>query len=200
MALNHATLAATLLSALGLAAACPAQDRIDLRTRQGAETLRAQWRFAPARLVEITGKTPKGEPDPTYNIEPHAEKPDFDDSAWEAVDPTTLGERRGKNHISFGWYRVKVTLPEGVAGKKVTFVTTVDDYGEIWVDGKLPYKVGQFGGNVVAGFNAPNQVELADPQPGKTYSIAIFAINGPISVAPGNWLFLRDTYLEIAPK
>ena len=94
----------------------------------------------------------------------------------------------------------KVTLPPEADGKKVTFVTTVDDYGEVWVDGKLPRKVGQVGGSVVAGFNAPNRVELADAKAGKTYQIAVFGINGPISAEPGNYIFLRDTFLEIADK
>jgi hypothetical protein len=178
------------------AAAVPVQS-IDLQSAEGVAAVKGQWRFAPCRIVECEGKTPTGEPDRTFTVEPKAQAPDFDDSKWEAVDPTTLHKRRGKNHLSCGWYRIKVTLPEGVAGKKVTFTTRVDDYGEIWVDGELPYKVGQYGGNVVAGFNAPNLVELTDPQPGKTYSIAVFAINGPISVSPGNWLFLRDTKLEV---
>lgn len=173
---------------------------IDLGTAEGVAAVQAEWRFAPAQIVEIEGKTPTGQPDRTYTVEPHAEAIDYDVTKWELVDPTTLGQRRGKNHLSFGWYRTKVTLPEGVEGKTVTFTTRVDDYGEIWVDGKLPYKVGQYGGNVVAGFNAPNRVELPDPKPGKTYTIAVFAINGPISVSPGNWLFLRDTKLEIVDK
>ena len=35
---------------------------------------------------------------------------------------------------------------------------------------------------------------------GKTYQIAIFAINGPISVSPINRILLRETVLEIADK
>lgn len=176
----------------------PAPSRvIDLQTVEGVAAVKGQWRFAPCRIVAFEGKTPTGEPDPTFTVEPRAQAPDFDDSSWEAVDPTTLHKRRGKDHLSFGWYRIKVTLPDDLTGKSVTFTTRVDDYGEIWVDGELPYKVGQYGGNVVAGFNAPNRVELPEPRPGKTYSIAVFAINGPISVSPGNWLFLRDTRLEV---
>ena len=61
-------------------------------------------------------------------------------------------------------------------------------------------KEGQRGGNVVAGFNAPNVVELKDPKPGKTYQIAIFGINGPISVSPINRIFLREAALEIVDR
>ena len=117
-------------------------------------------------------------------------------------------------HKAFGPKRVlqgfTLDVPEGETmviigysgtGKSVAIKHIVGlldpDQGEVWVDGQLPYKVGQYGGNVVAGFNAPNLVELPDPQPGKTYTIAVFAINGPISVSPANWLFLRDTRLEV---
>ena len=90
--------------------------------------------------------------------------------------------------------------PEEASGKSVFFQTTVDDYGEVWVDGQLPRSLGKGGGAIVGGFNVPNRVELKDPKPGKVYQIAIFAINGPISAAPGNWLFLRDTFLELVDK
>lgn len=192
-------LAVLLLAILTVPAAeAVAQSRkIDLRTSEGVATVKGQWRYADCKVIEVDGKAADGSPNRTYNIVPRAEKPDFDDSAWQALEPTALKDARGGGQVCFGWYRVKVTLPDGVDGKKVEFVTTIDDYGEVWVDGKLPYKVGQNGGAIVAGFNAPNRVPLPDPRPGKTYSIAVFAINGPISVAPGNRLFLRDTYLEI---
>ena len=116
------------------------------------------------------------------------------------IDPTTLAKPRSTGQVCFCWYRIKVTLPEEADGKTVHFVTTVDDYGEVWVDGQLPRRVGQSGGAIVAGFNVPNRVELRDAKAGKTYQIAIFGINGPISAAPGNWIFLRDAYLIIGDK
>ena len=182
---------------VGLTAAADTK-KIDLRTTEGAQAVKAQWRYADAKIVPIHFKARDGQMKDSYDIQPHAEKPDFDDHEWETVDPTTLGRSRGPGKFCVGWYRVQVTLPEGVVGKTVSFVTTVDDYGEVWVDGKLPYKEGHSGGAIVAGFNCPNRVVLADPQPGKTYSIAIFAINGPISVVPINCLFLREAYLEIS--
>lgn len=198
--------AAVLILSLPHLAAQPsrAQDapprKIDLRTVEGAKEVQAEWRYAPATLVPITFKGQDGTMQTSLDISPHAEAPDFDDSAWEVIDPTTLVQRRGPGKVCFAWYRVKVTLPEGVEGKRVRFSTIVDDYGEVWVDGKLPYKAGQSGGAIVAGFNAPNVVELTDPKPGKTYHIAIFGINGPISVAPINRIFLGETFLEIAPR
>jgi gluconolactonase len=173
---------------------------IDLRTDDGVAAVKGQWRYQDVKIVEVEGKGPDGKPNKTYNIEPHAEKPGFDDGTWELVPPPTLAKPRGGGQVCFAWYRTKITLPLEVEGKKVFFVTTVDDYGEIWVDGQLPRKPGDTGGPVVAGFNVPNRVELKDPNPGKTYQIAIFGINGPISAAPGNRIFLGKTFLEITAK
>jgi hypothetical protein len=196
--------AATLVAALGLAAghAVAGTEKIDLRTADGVKAVGGQWRYADVKIVEVdgTGPPPEKKPVKTYNIEPKAFGADFDDSAWEVLDPTTLGKARSTGQICFCWYRIKVTLPKEADGKKVEFVTTVDDYGEVWVDGKLPRKVGQNGGAIVAGFNAPNRVELPEAKAGQTYQVAIFGINGPISAAPGNWIFLRDTYLEVSDK
>ena len=43
----------------------------------------------------------------------------------------------------------------------VVFEIVVDDYAEVWVDGKLPVALGQTGGPFVKGFNAPNRVVIA---------------------------------------
>ena len=91
---------------------------------------------------------------------------------------------RSTGQVCFCWYRIKITIPPEAEGKAVFFQTTVDDYGEIWVDGKLPRTPGKGGEAIVAGFNVPNRVELKDPKPGKVYQIAVFGINGPISAAP----------------
>ncbi len=174
-----------------------AGTKIDLRTKDGVAAIKGEWRYIDVKLVEVPTKTPDGKPTTTYNIEPKAFGPEFDDSKWELADPTTLKNPRGGGQVCFAWYRIKVTIPASAAGKKVFFQTTVDDYGEIWVDGKLPRQPGDVGGPIVAGFNTPNRVELKDPQPGKVYQIAIFGINGPISAAPGNRIFLGPTFLEL---
>jgi gluconolactonase len=174
--------------------------KIDLRKKDGVEAVKGTWRYSDVKIVEVPTKTADGKPTTTYNIEPKAFGPDFDDSKWEVIDPTTLGKSRGGGQVCFAWYRIKITIPEEAAGKAVFFQTVVDDYGEVWVDGKLPRKPGDSGGPVVAGFNTPNRVELKDPKPGKVYSIAVFGINGPISAAPGNRIFLGPTFLELVDK
>jgi hypothetical protein len=43
----------------------------------------------------------------------------------------------------------------------------------------------------------PNRVVLADKiSPGDRFEIAVFAINGPLSAAPANFLFVRDAKIE----
>lgn len=174
--------------------------KINLQTKAGADSVKGEWRYHDVRLIEVDGKGPDGKPNKTYNIEPKAFGAEFDDSKWEVIEPDTLKLPRSNGQICFCWYRIKITVPPEAAGKSVFFSTTVDDYGEIWVDGKLPRTPGKGGEAVVAGFNAPNRVELKDPKPGKVYQISVFAINGPISAAPSNWLFLNNTHLEIADK
>jgi hypothetical protein len=186
--------------ASGAGTALAQSKRIDLRTKDGVATVKGQWKYHDVKIVEVDGKGPDGKPNRTYNIEPRAEKPDFDDSQWEVITPETLKERRSTGQVCFCWYRIKLTIPPEAAGKAVFFQTTVDDYGEIWVDGRLPRTVGKGGEAVVAGFNVPNRVELKDAQPGRVYQIAIFGINGPISAAPSNWIFLRETFLELVDK
>src|SRR5215212_2487666 len=122
---------ATLITALGLVGrAGAAAEKIDLRTADGVRAVQGQWRYHEVKIVEVdgTGPPPEKKPVTTYNIEPKAFGADFDDSQWEVLDPTTLGKPRSTGQICFNWYRIQVTLPEGVDGKAVEFVTTVDDY------------------------------------------------------------------------
>lgn len=188
-----------LIAALGgLPARSPAGPKqIDLRTRAGVEAVKGQWRYVDVKLVDVDGKTLDGRPTPTFDIEPKASGTDFDDSKWERCEPESLGQRRGGGKVSFAWYRIRITIPEAARGKAVFFQTTVDDYGEVWVDGKLPHREGDSGGPVVAGFNKPNRLELKGAEPGRVFQLAIFAINGPVSAVPTNRIFLRETFLEL---
>ncbi len=185
------------LVALAASGAGAASKKIDLRTAEGAARVKGAWRYAPVKLVEVAATDPDGSPTPTYDYQPKATGPDFDDSTWHVIDPASLGRPRGGGKVCFAWYRIKVTIPAEAKGKRVFFQTTVDDYGEVWVDGELPREVGKTGEAIVAGFNAPNRVELKGAEPGKTYQIAVFGINGPISATPGNRIFLSDTFLDL---
>ena len=118
------------------------------------------------------------------------------------IDPTTLDARRGNGKVSFDWYRINVTLPERVAnvpvaGSTVSFEIVIDDYAEIWVNGNLSTVLGQSGGSVVKGWNAPNKVILThNAEPGQKFEIAVFGFNGPISRSPDNFIWVKSATLD----
>jgi gluconolactonase len=182
---------------------------VDLATPDGVALVQGQWRYADVRLVERTHRAPgadgqpTGAPVRTLDYEPHAGVAGFDDSQWPRVAPAQLAERRGSGRLCFGWYRIALTLPERVGevetrGTTAVFQTTLDDYAEVWVDGELPRAVGQRGGSVVAGWNAPNRVVVArGVEPGRRIELAIFAANGPLSDPPANFIWMREARLEL---
>ncbi len=191
-----------------LAPAARAQEgligKIDLMSSKGVEAVKGEWRYA----VVTTGVG-----DLKNEIEPKAHGP-FDDSAWEVLKPETLGKGRGVGGYCWCWYRIKVAIPDEVGGKKfdggpVWFQTIVDDYGEIWVDGKIDLAFGKSGRGAVSGFNTKNRVRLQkldkvngkkktrDAKPGDVFQIAVLGINSPLGNPPGNFIFLRNpTNLE----
>ena len=48
---------------------------------------------------------PSGKPNRTYDVEPHAEAADFDDSDWRELDPPDTMLRLGGGKVCFNWYR-----------------------------------------------------------------------------------------------
>ena len=62
--------------------------------------------------------------------------------------------------------------------------------------GSLPLVLGQPGGQLIKGFNAPNRVVLTkNAQPGQKIQLAVFGINGPLSNPPGNFIWVRSATL-----
>ncbi len=181
---------------------------VDLRTNEGAALVKAQWRYSDVKLVEVdhhapgSDLRPSGTPTRTHDISPHAGAADFDDSAWEGIEPAGLEARRSNGRLAFNWYRTRITLPERVArfdvtGSTVVFELVIDDYAEVWVDGKLPLVLGQTGGQLIKGFNAPNRVVLTrHARPGQQIQLAIFGVNGPVSNPPGNFIWIRSATLD----
>ncbi len=190
---------------------------VDLATREGAGLVGATWRVHDADLVTIDGRGPGPDLKPsgkklrTRDISPHAEVAGFDDSRWPAIDLAAvnanglppLEQRLGNGRVSFLWYRTTVTVPTRIGeldptGATLALEAVLDDYAEIWVDGKLPVGLGQPGGNVVKGFGAPNRVILGrDVRPGQRFQIAIFAMNGPISASPSNFIWVKSATLDV---
>jgi gluconolactonase len=181
---------------------------IDLRTREGVDLVRGEWRFRDAEIGRVDHRDvgadlkASGRPNRTDDFTPDARGPGFDDYSWDSVDPTDLETRRGHGRLSLGWYRIRVTLPEAIRGWAVRGSTVVvelvmDDYAEVWVNGRLPYMLGQNGGSVAAGWNAPNRVVLTeDAKPGDGYEIAVLGINGPLSTHPETYLWIRSATLD----
>jgi gluconolactonase len=181
---------------------------IDLRTADGARMVDARWRYSDTTIVETdfngpgADLRPSGKPIKTYDYVPKAGSADFDDSAWETIEPAALESRRSTGKLCFNWYRTTLTIPDKVAafetrGSTIVFEIVVDDYAEIWVNGQLPRVLGQTGGALVKGFNAPNRVVLTtDARPGQRIQLAILGVNGPLSDPPSNFIWVRSATLD----
>jgi gluconolactonase len=195
----------------GTSATVPAGEpvaSIDLASAGGVKLVKGQWRYSDTRIIEVDFKgpgadnQPTGGPVKTYDYTPHAGGAEFDDSGWETIEPSTLSNRRGNGRLSFNWYRIKLTVPERVGdfdptGSLAVFETSLDDYAEIWVDGELSRALGQSGGSVISGWNAPNRLIVGrNVQPGQQIQLAIFGANGPLSNPPTNFIWMR--YAKLA--
>jgi len=213
----HAAVAAVLLLSSAAFAGPITEDApavrpdvtIDLDSAEGLRIVRGAWRYSDVKVIEVEHREPgpdlkpSGAPIRTYDIVPQAGPAEFDDSAWETLDSGTLSRRRGHGRLSFNWYRLKFTVPERIGefdpnGATAVFEIVVDDYAEVWVDGRLPLVLGQTGGPLVRGYNAPNRVVVSDRlRPGVTHTIAVFGMNGPLSRPPGNFIWVRSATLEL---
>src|SRR5438034_5395059 len=181
---------------------------VDLAARDSVQLVKGQWRYHDVKIVDADSRAvgpdlkPSGDPIKTYDYAPYAGAADFDDAQGEAIDATTLDQRRSTAKVCFNWYRINVTIPEKVgnfetAGSTVAFEIVIDDYAEVWVNGKMPRVLGQPGGPVIKGFNAPNRVIITrDAQPGQHIQLAVFGINGPISYSPQNFIWIKSATLD----
>ena len=217
-ALLTAILALGLLRAEGQSIQDPPFGRpdavVDLASRDGIGLIKGQWRYHDVTIVDADSRAvgpdlkPSGAPSKTYDYEPHAGVAEFDDSQWDVIDAETLDQRRATAKVCFNWYRLNVTIPEKVGGfsatgSTVAFEIVIDDYAEVWVNGNMPRVLGQPGGPVIKGFNAPNRVILTrNAQPGQRIQLAVFGINGPISYSPQNFIWIKSATLDFykSPK
>ena len=176
---------------------------VDLQTDEGVSLVGGRWRYADARVEEIdfvelgTPEDPLGPgtvPNRTYDV--------VTDEHWRELRPEDTQLRLANGRVCFNRYAIDVTLPDRVGdfdptGATVVFEVVIDDYAEVWVEGDLPFTLGDTGGPVVAGFNAPNRVVLTrDARPGDTFAIEVFGINGPISASPRNYIWMRTATLD----
>jgi gluconolactonase len=179
---------------------------LNLMTSDGMAALDAEWRNMDVRIIEVPAM-PEQAPNWTtaYDIDPHAGESGYDDSAWPIIAAEDLAVRRGGGRIFFTWYRTILTIPENIgafqpAGTRAVLHVLVDDYAEVWVNGELPRTPGRPSPAAIQGFNTANRVLLGeDVQPGDSFEIAVFGINGPISLTPLNTVWFREARLEFIP-
>ena len=186
-----------------IAPAVPPVHVVDLMTDAGSAVFGAQWRAMEAKIIEcpaLADAMPVFKT--TYDIEPHAEERGFDDLAWPVIAPAELAAKRGGGMVSFFWFRATLTIPVNAAGFDTAGAMTVlrvnvDDYAEVWVNGEMPRAAGRPSPGTIQGFNMPHRIVLANTvTPGDKFEVAVFAINGPISAAPANFLWFREAKIE----
>ena len=186
-----------------IAPAVPPAHVVDLMTEAGSAAFAARWRAREAKIVECPAL---GDAMPefktTYDIEPHAEAVGFDDADWPQIAAPELGAKRGGGLVSFFWFRTTLTMPAEAAGfatdgALAVLRVNVDDYAEVWVNGELPRAAGRPSPATIQGFNMPHRLVLAPRvAPGDRFTVAVFAINGPISAMPANFLWFREAKVE----
>lgn len=146
---------------------------IDLMTASGAQQAMAQWE------TKMSTET-----------------------VWSKIAAEGLEDRRGPGAMSFQEYRTRVVIPERVGsqatqGLTVVFEIVVDDYAEVLIDGRQPLVLGQTGGSLIKGFNAPNRVVLTSrARSGQAFDVEVFAANGPLARPPSNRIWVRSATLD----
>lgn len=186
-----------------VAPSLPPNVEVDLMTDPGSAMFGAQWKTMEAKVVEVA-PIPEHLPgyNSAYDIAPHAGEDGFDDSKWPVIAAKDLSARRGGGHVSFIWFRSNLTIPARIGdfdttGAKAVLTVAVDDYAEVWVNGQMPRAVGVPSPSTIQGFNMPNRVVLSNSvRPGDKFQIAVFGVNGPISVAPANTVWFREARLQ----
>ncbi len=186
----------------------------DLKTTDGAALVNAKWFVQPAHIREADFKMPgpgtNGDPLPLYPtgaaikthiIHPQIGSADFDNS-FRPLQPAELESRQGTGLVSSVWYKVDLSIPVTIgklntAGTTAVFEITVDDYSEIWVNGKQMQGFGQSGNGLIAGYNTRNRVILTkNAKAGDKFSIAILGINGPLGKIPDNYIWVRNAVVD----
>ena len=187
----------------------------DLKTTEGTNLVHAKWYVQPAH---ITGKEfylpgpkkgggdalllyPTGKPVRTQSLHPQIGDDDFE-KGFEPLNPNELESRQGTGLLSFVWYKVELSIPVSIGqlkteGGTAVFEITVDDYSEIWVNGKQQVGFGQTGNGLVSGYNTRNRVLLTDhAKAGEKFVIHILGINGPVGKLPDNYIWVRNAVVD----
>ena len=186
----------------------------DLKTTEGTALVNAKWYVQPAFIKDADFKSPgagtngdlmllypTGMKIKTHTLTPQIGSPDFDKNFVE-IRPTDLEVREGMGLVSFVWFKTDITIPATIGslstnGATAVFEIVVDDYSEIWVNGKQMTGFGQSGNGVISGYNTRNRVILTnDAKPGEKFSIAVLGINGPLGKIPDNYIWIRNAVID----
>jgi len=185
----------------------------DLKTNEGAGLVNAKWFVQNGHIVDVDFKNPRhlaadalalyptGATIKTHQLHPQIGASDFD-KGFKEIKPTELELRQGTGLLSFVWYKAEITIPQTIGklnttGTTAVFEIVVDDYSEIWVNGKQSQAFGQTGNGLIAGYNTRNRVILSDnAQTGQKFSIAILGINGALGKLPDNYIWVRNAVID----
>ena len=185
----------------------------DLKTTEGAALVSAKWFVQNGDIVNADFKAPgayaadalalypTGSAIRSHLLHPQIGSLDFD-KGFKEIKPTDLESREGTGLFSFVWYKVDVTIPESIgkfnaAGMIAVFEIVMDDYSEIWVDGKQSQAFGQSGNGLIAGYNTRNRVILSNnAHPGQKFRIDILGINGALGKLPANYIWVRNAVID----
>jgi len=185
----------------------------DLKTAEGAALVSAKWFVQNGDIVNADFKAPgpyaadalalypTGSAIRSHLLRPQIGSLDFD-KGFKEIKPTALESREGTGLFSFVWYKVDVIIPETIgklkaAGTTAVFEIVMDDYSEIWVDGKQSQAFGQSGNGLIAGYNTRNRVILSNNiHAGQKFRIDILGINGALGKLPDNYIWVRNAVVD----
>ena len=190
----------------------------DLRTKEGAALLNAKWYVQPAHIQNqqfyLPGPQkgggdalplyPTGTQIQTQILHPQVGSEDFEKGFTE-ISPQDLEKRQGTGLFSFVWYKIELTIPQKIwkinaSGTTAVFEIVVDDYSEIWVNGRQMVGFGQTGDGLISGYNARNRVKLTGhARPDEKFVIHVLGINGPVGRLPENYIWVRNAVVDFYP-
>jgi|SRR5918992_6351316 hypothetical protein len=165
---------------------------LDLNKAEDLQKVKGQWRVGPGL---VPGQPNEGLSAQLPNTP--ARLADYDDSRWEVCG--NIRESRSAG-FTFAWYRITIDLPETIngtalAGSRLWFETNFDNYGEIWIDGKINRSAG-----AIIGINAQQRIEIsAEAVPGAKHVIACLVVNGPLA-EPRGGIFMRYATLAFESR
>ena len=141
---------------------------LDLNDPAQRECVKATWRravgFIPGQANQGWVAEIEGSP---------CRLADFDDSSWEVCD--NIGDVLSRG-ACWAWWRTTIEVPEAIDGVPIDgatlyFETTVDDYGEVWVNGECNLTTGAAtGGTVRSGSSWGARCKPAPASPSRCWA------------------------------